>query len=206
MTNRLAHLLPLGFFTLLAVIILHPIIAQTGTHAAGFDYFVYHWNFWWIRHALTTPGLSVFATDFVFFPFMNNMGYHAYSAFWFPVWAVLEPLIGTLPAMTVIIVFGAILNGWLLYLWLRRLDVAPALALLGGMALQCAPLVRYFYYNTHINLMDWFWLPAHLLLWHQIVTVAENRRWRRLMLWAVIEGAACSRSGTACAPCQSHGR
>ena len=85
------HLLALTFFILLAFIILHPIIIHTGSMVAGFDYFNYHWNFWWIRHALTTPGLTVFETNFTFFPYDNNLGYHALTAFWFPLWATLEP-------------------------------------------------------------------------------------------------------------------
>ena len=68
------NLLVLAFYALLAFIILNPIIVHTGSMVAGFDYFNYHWNFWWIRHALTTPGLNVFETNFTFFPFMNNLG------------------------------------------------------------------------------------------------------------------------------------
>lgn len=184
------YLVPLVFYILLAFIILHPIISHTGTHVTGFDYFNYHWNFWWIRHALTTPGLDVYETNFTFFPFDNNLGYHALTAFWFPVWALLEPLSGTFVAMTAIIALAAILNGYIFYWFLRRSGIARALALLGGMALQCVPLVRYFYYNTHINLMDWFWLPAQLLLWQQVAESAEARRWRRLALWAVVQGIA----------------
>ena len=183
-------LLVLAFYILLAFIILNPIIVHTGTMVAGFDYFNYHWNFWWIRHALTTPGLNVFETNFTFFPFMNNLGYHALTAFWFPLWALLEPVVGTLSAMTVIIVVAAVLNGYLFYCFLRRVGVATGLALLGGTALQCLPLVRYFYYNTHINLMDWFWLPSQLLLWQQVAASAEARRWRQLTLWSVAHGIA----------------
>lgn len=184
------HLLALTFYALLAFIILNPIIVHTGSMVAGFDYFNYHWNFWWIRHALTTPGLNVFETNFTFFPFMNNLGYHALTEFWFPLWALLEPVMGTLAAMTVIIVVAAVLNGYLFYAFLRRSGVAGSLALLGGMALQCVPLVRYFYYNTHINLMDWFWLPAQLMLWGQVVASANSRHWRKLAFWTVIQGVA----------------
>ena len=92
--------------------------------------------------------------------------------------------------MTVIIVVAAVLNGFLFYWFLRRTGVATSLALVGGMALQCVPLVRYFYYNTHINLMDWFWLPAQLMLWQQIVDSAQTKRWRRLLFWSAVQGVA----------------
>jgi len=182
------HFVATAFYALLAFITLHAIIFHNGTHAAGYDYFNYNWNFWWIRHALTTPGLSVYESNFVFYPITSNLGYHALTAFWFPVWAILEPLVGTLTAINVIIFIGCFLNGYLLFVLLRSEGVAPSLALLGGAALQVAPLVRYFYYNTHLNLMDWFWIPAHLLLWKQIFLALENGKLRLALLWAMIQG------------------
>jgi hypothetical protein len=182
------NLAALIFFAGLAFLILYPLLASSGVKVAGYDFFNYNWNFWWIRHALATPGLNVYKNNFAMFPYTTNYGYHALTAVWFPVWALLEPLLGTLTAMNVIIFAGCVLNGWLLFLLLRREKVAPGLALLGGAALQVAPILRYFYYNTHINLMDWFWLPAELLLWGNIVRAVEAGRSRRALLWAVVQG------------------
>jgi hypothetical protein len=164
----------LAVYALFAVILLHPLWVYNGTHAAGYDYFNYNWTFWWIRHALTTPGLNVYENNFVMFPAMSNYGYHALSAFWYPVWALLEPLIGTLTAVNVIITLGCVLNGYLLFVWLRSEGIAPRWALAGGILLQTLPLARYWYYNTHLNLMDWFWLPGLLLLWKRVVGVEHG--------------------------------
>lgn len=174
----------------LAFLTLHPLIFNWNTHGAGYDYFNYHWNFWWTQHALTTPGESLFTTDYVMQPFTNNLGYHALTLAWFPLWALLSPVIGTFGAMNAIIVTAAVLNGFLTFALLRHERVTPALALLGGAALQIAPTLRYFYYNTHINLMDWFWLPAHLLLWGNIVRAAAAGRFGRALLWAAVQGVA----------------
>lgn len=182
------HGLAMFFFAGMAFLILYPILFWKGSRVAGFDFFNYNWNFWWIRHAFSTPGLSVYQSDFVFFPMMNNFGYHALTAFWYPVWAVLEPLFGTLTAVTTIIFIGCFLNGYLLYAWMRSEGVRPALALIGGAALQALPISRYFYYNTHLNLMDWFWLPGMLLLWKAIVVSAEARRYPAALGWALIMG------------------
>ncbi|MEP7291767.1 MAG: hypothetical protein ABI835_08280 [Chloroflexota bacterium] len=176
------------FFAGLALLILHPMLFNSGTKVAGFDFFNYNWNFWWIRHVLTTPGLNLYENNFAMFPFTTNYGYHALAALWFPVWALLEPLIGTLNAVNLIIVIGCTLNGWLTFVLLRREGVAPGLALIGGAALQASPITRYFYYNTHLNLMDWFWLPAQLLLWQQIVRNVEAGKLRRALVWAVVQG------------------
>ncbi|MDX2162619.1 MAG: hypothetical protein SF162_14955 [bacterium] len=180
----------LGFYSGLAFILLHPLIVYNGTRVAGFDFFNYNWNFWWIRHALTTPGLNVYQTDFVFFPQSVNFGYHALTAFWYPLWALIEPLAGTLTAVNAIIFTGCVLNGFVLFVWMRSEGIKPALALIGGAALQALPISRYFYYNTHLNLMDWFWLPAMLLLWKQIALNAERSRGRAALTWAAILGLA----------------
>ncbi len=178
----------LVFYIGMAILLLHPLIVHTGTHAGGFDFFNYNWNFWWIRHALSTEDLSVYQSDFVFYPTVNNFGYHALAAVWYPLWALTEPVIGTLGAVTLIIFVGCVLNGFVTYLWLREEGVAPSIALIGGAALQALPISRYFYYNTHLNLMDWFWLPAHLLFWRQIVRSCEANKLPRALLWSLIMG------------------
>jgi hypothetical protein len=183
------HALAISFYALLAFIILHAIVFTTGVRAAGFDWFNYNWNFWWIRHALST-GVDVYSTDFVFAPHVNNLGYHALTAVWFPVWALLEPFVGTLTAMNVILFLMCFLNGYVLFGLLRREGVQPGLALLGGVILQMSPVARYFYYNTHINLGDWFWLPLHVLLWGNLARAVAEARWGRVIGWALLQGIA----------------
>jgi hypothetical protein len=190
LTSRKArlHVAALLFFALLAFISLYPLIFHHNTHGAGYDYFFPHWAFWWIRHALMTEGLKVYESNFVMFPFTSNYAYNALTVFWFPLWAALEPLIGTLNAMTVIIALACVLNGYLLFVLLLDEDVSPGPALIGGAALQIFPITRYFYYNTHINLMDWFWLPVNLLLWKRIAAAANAGRTRRVVGLALIQG------------------
>ncbi len=180
------HGAALLFFALLAWICLYPLIIHHATHGAGYDYFFPHWTFWWIRHALTTEGLKVYESNFVMFPFTSNYAYNALTASWFPVWAALEPLIGTLNAVTVIIALACTLNGYALFVLLLDEDVSPGLSLIGGAALQIFPITRYFYYNTHINLTDWFWLPVTLLVWKRIA--ANTSRPRRLVGLALLLG------------------
>lgn len=184
------HGAALAFYALLAFLILHPILFATGAKVAGFDYFNYHWNFWWLRHASTTPGLNVYETNFTMFPYTTDLGYHALTAFWYPLWAVVEPLIGTLASMNVIIFTACALNGYLFFILLRREGASPGAALLAGVALQAAPNLRYFYYNTHINLMDWFWLPALILIWGEIARLVNLNKLIRALLVALGFGAA----------------
>lgn len=178
----------LAAYSALALLTLHSLIFATGTQVAGFDYFNYNWNFWWIRYASTTPGLNIYLNDFVMYPALSNYGYHALTAVWYPVWALLEPAFGTLTVISLIIFLGCVLNGWTTFLLLRDEGVAPGLAFIGGAALQVLPISRYFYYNTHLNLMDWFWLPLALLTWKQIALAARAGRLPRVIAWSLIFG------------------
>jgi hypothetical protein len=184
------HFAAVLFYATLAFILLHTLLWKTGTHTAGYDFFAYNWNFWWTRHALTTPELNLFESDFIMFPAKTTFGFHTLTLFWFPLWAVLEPFTGTLAAVNIILWVGCALNGYMLFAFLRSEGIAAGLALLGGTALQAFPIARYFYYNTHLNLMDWFWLSAHLLLWKQIAAAVEAQQWRKLARWVVIQGVA----------------
>ncbi len=184
------HLAGIGFFSALTFIVLHKIIFLNGTHTAGYDFFAYNWNFWWTRYSLTEPGLTMFESNFVMFPAVSNYGFHTLTQFWFPVWAILEPLVGTLTAVNVILFMGCFLNGYLTFALLRSEKIIAGWALLGGTAVQIFPIARYFYYNTHLNLMDWFWIPAHLLMWKQLVFYTAAKRYRLALLWAVLHGVA----------------
>lgn len=193
--NHRLEVLALFTFCGYALILLHPLWAYNGSHVAGYDYFNYNWNFWWIRYA-SANDLNVYLNDFVFFPVMSNYGYHALTAFWYPLWAVLDPVFGTLTSINVIITIACVLNGFIFFLWLRSLHIQPGLALLGGVVLQTLPITRYWYYNTHLNLMDWFWIPGLLLLWKDIADrTVQSTLWHapalgRMFARSVVFGAA----------------
>lgn len=185
------HLTALLVFTGIAILALYAQLSTTGTHVSGFDFFNYHWNFWFIRHSFADPGVDLWSNNFVMFPAVSSFGYHALAAAWYPVWYVLEPAIGTLGAVNVIILIACILNGYLTFALLDSEGAHPVAALLGGAALQVLPITRYFYANTHLNLMDWFWLPGLVLLWKHIVRVcAEPRAFIRAPIWGAMFGVA----------------
>jgi hypothetical protein len=133
------------------------------------DYYHFHWNYWWIRHALTTPGLNVYESDFVLFPHMNNLALHTLTPAWFPAWALLEPLTGTLVAMNIIMVIECALTGYLFFLLLKREGVPTSLALPGALILQLTPAVLLSAFLTNINYLGIYWYPALLLSWGKVV-------------------------------------
>ncbi|GAB4552702.1 MAG: hypothetical protein OHK0023_21070 [Anaerolineae bacterium] len=188
-TTRL-HFMALLLYISLAFLIMHAMIFRVQTHFAGFDYFNYHWNMWFIRHAFTTPDVNIYQNDFTFYPYLANYGYHALASFWYPLWAVLEPFVGTKIAVNGIIFVGCVLNGYLLFALIWRETNSPSLALIGGAAWQAFPIVRYSYFNTHLNLMNWWWLPAQVMLWAQTARAVRERRYRQALFWAFTQSIA----------------
>lgn len=189
--RRAGHpLAVVAFFAGLVLITLHGQLFTTGTHVSGFDYFNYHWNFWFMRYSFAHPEVDLWFNDHTMVPALSNYGYHALAAAWYPLWYSLEPLVGTLAAVNVFIALACFLNGYVTYHFLRAEGVHPVPALIGGAAVQLLPITRYFYANTHLNLMAWFWLPGLALLWRQIARLAADRQGRRVVIWAATFGMA----------------
>jgi hypothetical protein len=179
-----------GFFCLLACIVLYWPLFHVGTHIPNnidiTDYFHFNWNFWWVRHALTTPGLNVYETNYVLFPFTHNLGYHTLMLSWYPVWAVFEPLIGTLGAMQIIILVATSLTGYICFLLLRREGVSAGLALVGGAVYQLTPAMYSALLFTTPNYLNFFWPPLQLLIWGELTRNA--RRGWQIWAWGIILG------------------
>lgn len=176
-------------YALLALMMLHQPVFNLATHLPGdrvTDYYFFHWNYWWMRHAFS-EGLPLYETAYVMAPHVNNLAYHTLAEFWYPLWALLEPAFGTITAMTAIFAAGITLTGTLFYALLRREGVSAGLALVGGAILALAPVMIRSIYWTNVNLIGWFWLPLLILLWGRIVQAYPRRV---SLLWAGLLGVA----------------
>ncbi len=178
-----------AFYVLLACVALYPLLFHATTDVGGSwttDYYHFHWGYWWIRHALTTPGLHVYETNFVLFPFTTNLAFETLTPFWFPLWALLEPLVGTLVAMDVIMVMAMALAGFCFYLLLRHEKVGVGLALILGALLEVSSGMMLAAMLETINYLSLFWLPLNLLLWDRLA----KSHGRAAMVWTVVMGLA----------------
>lgn len=175
-------------YALLALMMLHQPVFNLATHLPGdrvTDYYFFHWNYWWMRHAFS-EGLPLYETAYVMAPHVNNLAYHTLAEFWYPLWALLEPAFGTITAMTAIFATGITLTGTLFYALLRREGVTAGLAFVGGAILALAPVMIRSIYWTNVNLIGWFWIPLLVLLWGQLVKATPRYR----LLWTLGLGVA----------------
>ncbi|MFQ3568517.1 MAG: hypothetical protein SNJ59_16130 [Aggregatilineales bacterium] len=192
-----------GFYALLAFGALHAPIFHAATHLpvdpafSVTDYYHFHWNYWWIRHVLATPGLSIYETDYVFAPFTSSLALHTLTPFWYPVWALVEPLATRAASsigMTAVFFAAFVLNGAVFYAFLRAEGASAGWALVGGALIQQLPIMANSVGWTNINLLGWFWLPLLMLTWAQLVrtaaTAAPRGRFARSLAWALLLGAS----------------
>jgi hypothetical protein len=142
------------------------------------DYYHFHWNYWWIRHALSS-GLNVYETNTVLAPFTSSLALHTLTPFWYPLWALTEPLIGTIAAMTGVFVVALTFNGVAFYAFLRSRSVHTGWALVGGVLFMLAPQIQIAVFWTNLNLLGWFWLPVLMLVWDKIVSREEGKLLQR---------------------------
>ncbi|NLX11360.1 MAG: hypothetical protein GXY36_17060 [Chloroflexi bacterium] len=181
-------LLALVFFVVLSAIALAPLTLHLNSRVPGeppgsarvLDYYHFHWNLWWLRHAVQT-GQDPFYTDMVLAPFRHNLTYHSLTASLLPVYVIFEPLAGHLRTANGIIWGCLALTGWLMAVFLRCKGVSRAVALLGGVALALAPYILDHAASGHLNLLTVFWIPLVLLAWEKFLAT-------RAIRWAALTG------------------
>lgn len=181
------------FYFLIAGLALYRVFLQPnmmpGSLIKGYyvtDFYHFHWNFWWIRHALTTPGLEVYETNFVMYPATSNLGFHTMAPFYFPIWALFEPLLGTINAFNITIIVGLALTGISFFALARHFNVHRGLALAGGVALQLTPGNWNAIYMSTLHYLSIFWLPVHILVWDRVTHQTTSHR--RGFMWAALMG------------------
>ncbi len=147
------------------------------------DYYHAHWNYWWIRHALSEPGLRVYETNYILFPYDLNLSLHTLAEFWFPLWALVEPLSNHFVALNVILWAALALTGLAGYAFLRGQGAAPLLAFIGGAWLMLLPQLTWSAAMTLPQYVAGFWFVLPFALWHQVATT-------RRVGWALLLGLA----------------
>lgn len=150
------------------------------------DYHLFTWNFWWIDYALTTLHADPFFTDYVLFPFRNNLTTHTLTPILYPPYKLLAPLVGDPAALNLILWASFVLTAYLTFLFLRRQAgrfVSPVLPLCGGLLFAFLPGMLDHAINDHANMWLMAWLPGLLLFWDQVARTGNP-------IWAALFGVA----------------
>ena len=174
-----------AFFVLLGGIFLFALVSHISTRVptrfnGEWDYYHFHWNLWWVRHAILT-GQNPFYTDMVLAPFTHNLSYHSLTPFWAPVYMLLAPLLAVRTVANLIMWLSLALTGSAMAAFMRWNGIGWSLSLLGGIMLAFSPYMADHLASGHLNLITVFWLPTALLVWGML---ARTRR----VSWAILTG------------------
>jgi hypothetical protein len=187
------HAVIFATFALIACLPLYTLLFNGSTHVPGdwtTDYYHFHWNYWWMRHAWHN-GLALYETNYVFAPLTNNLAYHTLTPLFFPVWALLEPWVGTLWAMNTIFVLALALCGYSMFCLLRSEQIGIAWALGGGVLFMLTGALLHAVMMTTLHYLGFFWLPLLILLWKALCARLTERPTLTLSAGAaVLLGAA----------------
>jgi hypothetical protein len=155
-----------GFYLLMAMLITWPLVAQLGTHLAGWSYGDSHEmlrHIWWYNHALRT-GQPVFWQPALGYPDgMEGVLLWAHPQQFFPAWLLAFVLPLPAAANLSILLYMA-LNGWAMHtLAFRLLDGRRGPALLAGLAYMAAPAFQGHLGAGHAGLMVAWPVPLYVL-------------------------------------------
>jgi hypothetical protein len=181
------HLLAVGLYTLLTIIITYPLLPNITTHVIGgwrMDNYEYVWKMWWVPHAIFDLGISPWVQPNIYYPFGYQLAYGeitpVHTFFMMPV----TRIFGEIVSYNLAMLGSTILTGWSMY-WLARRWLAQlrpqadarllfVAAFYAGAALAFS-VSRIFKLTGHLPLVDMHWLVLAILyfdLW------LENRRLR----------------------------
>ncbi len=175
------------------IAVLWNLVSQINTAVPGgaeTDFHQFLWGFWWIGYALQ-QGQSPLWSNYVLYPHVSNMALHTLAANWYPIFAVLEPLIGRVATLNVMVVLCFLFSGMAMFGWLRRLlgasGPATVVAFIGGLAFAFSPYLLVHSSWAQLNLTPIWWFPLILLLWDELAFPRRLPRWAS----AVLLGLAC---------------
>ena len=185
------HLLTLLLYAAGVALILLNLWPAFGAAVIGkadeMDYGIFLWGVWWTPYALFTLGQSPLYTDYIVYPFENNLAFHVHATFWGPIHAALQPVFGRIGAFNLLFVVSFVLAGYFTFLFLRPRVNRDWLAALGGFMFAFAPTVVDRARGAQLDIMAVWWLPLALLLWDRVVAARDQRR---SALWAAGVGLA----------------
>jgi hypothetical protein len=187
-----SHLLALGVYTLLALIVTFPMPLQLGERIVAnepgqVDGYLGIWNIWWAATAITS-GQNPFVTPLLFHPQGLDLFWQTLSL---PQGLLALPItlaLGPLPAYNLLILLSFILGGYFAFLFIlvaleeeHTAANARLTAIVGGAVYAFAPFHMQKVLDAQLEVASIQWLPLWALA---TLLLLERRRWP----WAILSG------------------
>ncbi len=190
------HLLVLGLYTALALVLTWPLARNLSTHVPGsytwaFDEYTFVWNQWWFRYSLFDLGQNPLYSTHTFYPLGIGLALYTYNLFNALISLPLQPYLSLAAVSNLTFLFSTVFSGYGVFLLVKTLilDRQPVTPKLEGQAraARSGQMVTYLVgilsgliyafgsYRLvyaaigHYNLLSTTWVPFYaLFLWRAI--------------------------------------
>ncbi len=149
--------------------------------------FINPWADWWTAKAITNADLSLWHTDYIFYPTGANLVYHSFSHLNTLVSLGLRPFVGPLPAYNLSLILNLVLIGFSVFQLVHYLTKSAVAGVLAGIVLAFNFQIQY--QTSHPVTFSIWCLPWMTL--YLIRAARENQvRWAVAAAVFVFLGAA----------------
>ncbi len=178
------HLVTLGLYLVLALILTYPLVAHFATHVPGsdtwaYDEYTFIWNIWYFKRALVDLLSSPLHTDLIYYPLGIDLILHTYNFFNALVALPLQLMVGLIAASNMTLIMATTLSGYGTYLLVRYLLRNPSsppaewAALLAGLIYAFASNRAIYAALGHYDMVTTQWIPFYVL--YLVKTVREPK-------------------------------
>ncbi|MFB0536701.1 MAG: interleukin-like EMT inducer domain-containing protein [Anaerolineae bacterium] len=117
------HLLVIGLYSLLALVLTYPLALRFTTHVPGDggDDPALAWNLWWVKYALLDLGANPFHCGYMFHPIGINLAFYTLTVLNALLSIPLQVTLGLVPASNIVLLSSFVLGGYGTFLLSRHL-------------------------------------------------------------------------------------
>ncbi len=117
------HLLVIGLYSLLALVLTYPLALHFTTHVPGDggDDPALTWNLWWVKYALLDLGTNPFSCDYMFHPIGINLAFYTLTVLNALISIPLQGTLGLVPPSNIVLLSSFALGGYGTFLLVRHL-------------------------------------------------------------------------------------
>jgi len=181
------HLLVLGLYALLALILTYPLALHFTTHVPGDggDDPALAWNLWWVKYALLDLGTNPFHCTYMFYPIGINLAFYTLTVLNALISIPLQVTWGLVPASNIVLLSSFVLGGYGTFLLVRHLLVAlipypssaTSASFLAGLVYAFSSSRLFYASLGQFNIASSQWIPFCLLFLFKMRTKPGRLRY-----------------------------
>ncbi len=165
--RTLPHITALVIYLLITVLTLDQLFLHFGAALPGdgkhYDYAIFCWDMWWMRHALIDLHTAPFTTNFILYPFTHNLVMHTLVPFWGLFALPLQSILTLNQIFNIAVTLSFLLTAFLTYVFAYHHSRSWALSLLAGALMAFTPPMMHRTEMGHLNMLPMWWIPLALL-------------------------------------------